>query len=161
MPPAPPAFANSPNAALAPTTTVSPTILLPSNTGLWQYAAHSFIHPLALEVHTGAAYLLDAGRVLSLSLTQPLAPQVLLQPGSTVAGLPVVEPVDLSVTSDSLLVLDRAGDVYAYDFWTKQWRLDRYDRAMRPDSANHYFVAVAGSAIDQRLQALRKPIDCA
>jgi len=54
------------------------------------------------------------------------------------------------VTETDLLVLDRAGDVYAYDFAAQSWRIDRYDRAPRPDSANHYYVAL-GSMGDGRL----------
>ncbi|MEZ4644166.1 MAG: peptidoglycan DD-metalloendopeptidase family protein [Chloroflexota bacterium] len=145
---APPTFANAPQPDLAQVTAssgVSLTLVLPANSGIWQYAANSFIHPLALDVHDDTAYLLDAGRVLALDWGQPTAPVVLLQPGMLIDGVTVLEPLDLSVSGEELLVLDRAGDVYAYAFASQQWTLDRYDRPMRPDSANHYFVALAGS----------------
>lgn len=111
------------------------------NTGVWQYAADSFIHPIALEVDAEWAYLLDAGRVLVFNLASPAPPQVLLAPGDSVEGVYVLEPLDLALGADGLLVLDRAGDVYRYDFGAGTWHLDRYDRPVE-ESSGHYFVAL-------------------
>lgn len=114
-----------------------------ANTGVWQYASGSFIHPIALEVAGDVAYLLDAGRVLRFELgtAAPTPPQVVLAPGDEVDGVRVLEPLDLAVAPGALLVLDRAGDVYRYEFAREAWLLDRYDRPVE-ESSGHYFVAV-------------------
>ncbi len=112
------------------------------NVGVWRYADNLFIHPLALEVMDDTAFLLDGGRVLALDQDQAGTPQLLLAPGDAVEGTRVLEPLDLAVDGTSLLVLDRAGDVYLYDPATKAWSLERYDRPVR-DTDDHYFVALA------------------
>ncbi len=121
------------------------------NTGTWRYADNSFPHPIALQVIGDTAYLLDGGRILALSLDQTVAPSVILAPGDTVrAGslqpeaVRVLEPLDLAADGRSLLVLDRAGDVYRYELATGTWALERYDRPSR-DTSDHYFVALATS----------------
>ena len=121
-------------------------------TGVWRYAENSFIHPIALEVLSDTAYLLDGGRVLSLDLAQPTAPRLLLAPGDDVEGTRVLEPLDLATDGTSLLVLDRAGDVYRYAqaipseydpaATADAWTVERYDRPVR-DTYDHYFVALA------------------
>ncbi len=113
------------------------------NLGTWHYPEGSFVHPLALEVIGDGGYLLDAGRVLALDLTQPRPPQPILAPGDDVENVRVLEPLDLATEGDSLLVLDRAGDVYRYEPESNTWSLARYDR---PAGAtyDHYFVALAG-----------------
>ena len=55
----------------------------------------------------------------------------------------MIEPLDLHVAPDGLLVLDRAGDVYRYDWQTNEWHLDWYDRPIR-DTSSHYYVALDG-----------------
>jgi len=123
-----------------------PVWLDEQNTGFWQYPANSFLHPLALEVMNSGegptAYLLDGGRVLALDLSKPAAPHLLLAPGDDVEGVRVLEPLDLAVRGESLLVLDRAGDAYRYDPATETWAVERYDR---PPGATYdlYFVALA------------------
>jgi len=113
------------------------------NTGTWRYAENSFPHPIALEVMSDTAYLLDGGRVLALDLTTPLPPRSLLAPGDDVDGVRVLEPLDLATAGGSLLALDRAGDVYRYDAAAKSWSVERYDRPVR-DTYDHEFVALAG-----------------
>ncbi len=113
-----------------------------ANTGVWHYAENSFIHPLALDVVEDTAYLLDGGRVLALDLTTPDAPRQLLAPGDDVEGVRVLEPLDLAVAEGTLLVLDRAGDVYRYSPAADTWTVERYDRPAR-DTYDHYFVALA------------------
>ncbi len=146
--PAPPQFSNPPDEALAQTAVAHNAELLrpePANTGLWQYAANTFIHPLALVVHQDTAYLLDGGRVLALDLARPAAPELLLSPGDVAAGVTVIEPLDLFVAPDGLLVLDRAGDVYRRDWDTAAWSLERDDRPIG-DTSSHYYVALDGQA---------------
>jgi murein DD-endopeptidase MepM/ murein hydrolase activator NlpD len=111
------------------------------NTGVWQYAPGSFIHPLALEISDDVAYLLDGGRVLALDLREASPPRLLLAPGDDVAGVRVLEPLDLAVGQGALYVLDRAGDVYRYEIAAGAWALDRYDRPVEA-SSGHYFVAL-------------------
>jgi murein DD-endopeptidase MepM/ murein hydrolase activator NlpD len=110
-------------------------------TGSWQYPENSFLHPIALEVLGSTAYLLDGGRILALNLDQPGETRLLLAPGDEVAGVRVLEPLDLAVDGTSLLALDRAGDVYRYDPATEVWIVERYDRPPR-DTYDHYFVAL-------------------
>ncbi|HSR31973.1 MAG TPA: M14 family zinc carboxypeptidase [Anaerolineae bacterium] len=114
------------------------------STGEWSYAENSFIHPIAMEVFGDTAYLLDAGRVLALDLTQPAEPRQILAPDDEIDGVRVLEPLDLAVDGSSLLSLDRAGDVYRYEPAANNWTIERYDRPVR-DSYDHYFVALAGS----------------
>jgi murein DD-endopeptidase MepM/ murein hydrolase activator NlpD len=109
--------------------------------GLWHYAENTFIHPIALEVLADAAYLLDGGRILTLDLAQPIEPHLLLAPGDEVEGVRVLEPLDLAANNGTLLVLDRAGDVYRYDPLANGWTLERYDRPAG-ETSDHYFVAL-------------------
>jgi murein DD-endopeptidase MepM/ murein hydrolase activator NlpD len=113
------------------------------NTGEWHYAENSFVHPIALEVISDTAYVLDGGRVLALGLAEPAAPRQILAPGDDVETVHVLEPLDLAADGDSLLALDRAGDVYRYDPVAGTWTVDRYDRPSR-DTTDHYYVALAG-----------------
>ncbi|NCF64766.1 MAG: peptidoglycan DD-metalloendopeptidase family protein [Chloroflexi bacterium] len=116
-------------------------LLNEETTGIWQYEANSFVHPIALEVDNGDAYLLDSGRVLRLDLATQAPPEQLLAGGDEIDGVLVLEPLDLSLTDETLFVLDRAGDVYRYDLAGGAWELDRYDRPVEA-SSGHYFVAV-------------------
>jgi murein DD-endopeptidase MepM/ murein hydrolase activator NlpD len=114
-----------------------------SNVGVWHYAENSFIHPIALEVAGDTAYLLDGGRILALDLSKPVAPRLVLAPVDDVEAVRVLEPLDLAADGDSLLALDRAGDVYRYNLTAGTWTVDRYDRSSR-DTSDHYYVALAG-----------------
>lgn len=141
----PPAFSNPPDAAMAETAAAYSAQFITidqTNTGVWQYVPDNFIHPIALEIGEATAYMLDGGRILAFDLVQPSPPSVLLEPGMTVDGLRVLEPLDLVLNNSDLLALDRAGDVYRYDLAASTWHLERHDRAVR-DTSGHYFVALA------------------
>jgi murein DD-endopeptidase MepM/ murein hydrolase activator NlpD len=132
------------------------------NTGMWQYAEDSFVHPIALEVVDDRAYLLDGGRVLALDLGQPAAPEVVLAPGDYVEDVRVLEPLDLAAGMTSgggtLLALDRAGDVYRLDPAAGVWTVDRYDRPVR-DTYDHYFVALsAGDGANYLLETTHEQV---
>ncbi len=114
-----------------------------SNTGVWQYPEDTFIHPIAFVIQNNMAYILDAGQVLASNLAQPEQPVVMLRGGDVIEGVTVIEPLDLHAVSDGLLVLDRAGDVYRYDWQSATWHIDRYDRPIS-DMSSHYYVALAG-----------------
>ena len=115
--------------------------LTTDNAGIWAYQTGNFIHPIALEIGGDKAYLLDTGRILTIDITQPTPPELLLSAGDLVEDVPVLEPIDLAVMGDFLVVLDRAGDVYRYEISTDEWRLDRYDRPVEA-SSGHYFLAL-------------------
>lgn len=127
--------------------------LLPENSGLWQFAAGSFWHPIALAVNESTAFLLDGGRLLALDMRRSTPLTVLLQPGDVVENLVVQEPLDLALVGAELLVLDRVGDVYAFDLAAKTWRLEQ---SLRPigETSSHYFVALGHDAAsgDMRLR---------
>lgn len=112
-----------------------------SNSGIWQYPRGSFRHPIAFERLGDTAYLIDAGRVLAVDLSQPRPPQPILSPLDTIEGITVLEPLDLSIEGQQLFVLDRAGDVYRLDMAAGVWSIDRYDRPIDDESGN-YYVAV-------------------
>ena len=112
-----------------------------SNTGTWRYAENTFIHPVALVILEDTAYLLDGGRILALSLAQPEPPHTILNSGAYVEDVRVLEPLDLATDGVSLLVLDRAGDVYRLSPPGSTWTVERYDRPER-DTYDHYFVAL-------------------
>jgi murein DD-endopeptidase MepM/ murein hydrolase activator NlpD len=112
------------------------------NTGTWSFEENSFLHPVALDVIQDTAYLLDGGRVLALDLSEPAPLQVLLGPGDQVEDVRVLEPFDLAAGGGSLLVLDRAGDVYRYEPENRAWTVERRDRAPG-ETSDHYYVALA------------------
>ncbi|MBK8901822.1 MAG: M23 family metallopeptidase [Anaerolineaceae bacterium] len=127
--------------------------LLPENSGLWQFDAGSFWHPIALALNNNTAFLLDGGRVLALDLDSGAPPRPLLLPGDLVENLAVQEPLDLALVGEELLVLDRAGDVYALDLARATWRLEQ---SLRPigETSSHYFIALGHDAAggDARLR---------
>jgi murein DD-endopeptidase MepM/ murein hydrolase activator NlpD len=114
-----------------------------SNTGVWQYPEDTFIHPMAFVLEGDRAYLIDAGQVLALDMAQPAQAEIMLRGGDVIEDVTVIEPLDLYVAPDGLLVLDRAGDVYRFDWQSGNWMLDRYDRPIS-DTSSHYYVALAG-----------------
>ncbi len=116
-----------------------------TNSGIWQYPDNSFVHPIALAVHGQTAFLLDGGRVIDLDLSGEQLPTVILTFGDQVEGVPILEPVDLTISQNGLLVLDRAGDLYRLDLTTRQWTLVRYQRPSG-DTSSHYYVAIAGDS---------------
>lgn len=113
-----------------------------TNTGLWQFPPGTFTHPLALEIIGQNLYILDRGRVQQLNPQIPTLPELILAPDDEVAGVRVIEPIDLAADSQTLLVLDRVGDVYAYDPQTKAWSIRRYDRPIG-ETSTHYYLALA------------------
>ncbi|HSH02273.1 MAG TPA: peptidoglycan DD-metalloendopeptidase family protein [Anaerolineae bacterium] len=131
------------------TTTAVPathTWLDDTNTATWQYPAGTFPHPLAILPNDAAntLYMIDGGRVLALNLTTPTTPQTLLNPGSIIDNVRVLEPLDLGRQWGDLYVLDRAGDIYHLNLATGQWQIDRYDRPIS-DRSSHYYVALSNN----------------
>ncbi len=110
----------------------------PQNTGIWQYAPRTFLHPIAIKTDGNHLFLLDGGRILYLDLRQPLPPEILLQAGDVVDGVVVQEIMDLALISGSLLALDRASDVYRYDFAQSAWSLERFERPAGLASSRYF-----------------------
>ena len=122
-----------------------------ANTGVWSYPSGTFVHPQALEVISNTAYLLDGGRVLALDLAEPAQPELLLAPGDDVAGVHVLEPLDLAAAdSEALLVLDRAGDAYCYEPGDGTWAVERHGRGSG-ETSDHYYVALANKDANRYL----------
>jgi murein DD-endopeptidase MepM/ murein hydrolase activator NlpD len=127
-------------------------------TGMAQFAANTFIHPSAMTVIGPVAYLLDGGRILSVSLNSTDAAEIILDGGEYVEDVRVLEVIDLTDDGTSLLALDRAGDVYRYNPSAESWTLDRYDRPVR-DTYDHYFVALdAGSGANYLLETTHEQV---
>lgn len=140
---APTATFPPPTESPTPTQTPEPICEAPAAWGSWCFDTNLFVHPIALEAIDDVFYVLDGGRVLALTATTP--PQTLLQPQDTISDTVVIEPLDLTAAGKELLVLDRAGDVYRYNTYSKQWSVDRYDRLIE-ETSSHYFVALAAAA---------------
>jgi len=114
-----------------------------------------FIHPISMVSNGRLIWLIDGGRVLQIDLENPDDPAVLLAPGEMIADEPVQEPIDLALIDldngeAGLLVLDRVGDVYLFDFGTKSWSRDRYSRPIGTTSS-HYYLALATNGTDRFL----------
>ncbi len=127
-------------------------------TGTVRFAPNTIVHPIALTVLDRIVYLLDTGRILALALDGAQAADVLLTPGDYVDDVHVLEPLDLTADDGSLLVLDRAGDVYRYSPASETWALERYDRPAG-DTYDHYFVALdAGLSSNYLLETTHEQV---
>ena len=112
------------------------------NVAEWRFGAGSLPHPLDLEILADRAYILEAGRILAIPLDGSGPAELLLGPGDEVEGVRVLEALSLASDGRSLLVLDRAADLYRYDPGQAAWNLERYGRPPGATS-DHYFVALA------------------
>ncbi|MDJ0753839.1 MAG: M23 family metallopeptidase [Ardenticatenaceae bacterium] len=121
--------------------------------GRWCFSAAEgalFIHPLAIEVWQDNLYLLDAGRIVRVSPQGGPLPTILLRPGELIDGMPVLEPLDLSVSVAGLHVLDRAGNVYRLDWTLGEWVMERNERPIG-ETSSHYYTALDSSGLDRYL----------
>lgn len=149
----------------APTPTPKPTCQQPElpGTGRICYVARggeTFVHPVSMVSDGRWAWLIDGGRVLQIDLLNPAPPTVLLAPDDVMpSNLPlpdrVQEPLDLTLAQNEsggleLLVLDRVGDVYAYDLLAQTWFLERHDRPIGQTSS-HYYLALDSNGRDRFL----------
>lgn len=113
-----------------------------SNTGFWRFPQDLLHHPIDIELNRSHAFVLDSGRVLKLWRDKSNQMELLLSSEVHISGIPVLEPIDLTLTPVALFVLDRAGDVYRYDLITENWTVDWYGRYLE-ESSGHYYVALA------------------
>lgn len=122
-----------------------PLVQLSSNdTGRWQFEEGLFPHPIGIEQMGETVVLIDSGRVLQISLDAPTEQRVLLQPDDLVENVPVVEPLSIAQSGEALLVLDRAGDIFAYDS-DSGWRVLWYGRSLE-NATGHYYVGLGADA---------------
>jgi hypothetical protein len=137
-------------AANTATTPVDYDWIEPENTTHWQFPTGTFVHPIAVETLGNYIYILDSGMVQRLDRRNPAMPETILAPDTEVEGVRVIEPIDIAAGGETLYVLDRAGDVYAYDTAVNAWSLHRYNRPVG-ETSTHYYVALAAQADQQFL----------
>lgn len=113
------------------------------NSGYWAFDSPLLTHPIAVEAAHGQLFMLDGGRLLMFDILEPGKQQLLLQPDDRVENVPVLELLDLVATTEGLLLLDRAGDVYRYNFANQSWSLDWYGREIG-ETSGHYYTALGG-----------------
>ncbi len=118
------------------------------NAGEWRLAERHLVHPLAIARLGETLYLVDSGRVLALAGDGEQPPRPILSPGDLVAGVPVLEPFDLAVSGEALLVLGRGGDVYRLDLASGDWSLERHVRGIGATSS-HYTLGLATAGIER------------
>ncbi|MEM7799778.1 MAG: M23 family metallopeptidase [Chloroflexota bacterium] len=111
---------------------------------------NTLVHPISMASNGESVWLLDGGRLLNVSLRNPSEPAVMLKPGDMIDGVPVQEPFDLALVDGGLLVLDRVGDVYRFDFDDGMWTHDRYARPIG-ETSSHYYVSLATNGFDRYL----------
>jgi murein DD-endopeptidase MepM/ murein hydrolase activator NlpD len=129
----------------------------------YRYPAGTLPHPVSLEVasppkpalskveglggteggHRDTLYVVDSGRLLRLTEGEAEPPVVMAAPGDALAGLPVQELSDVTLSPDgSLLVLDRSGEVYRYDAASETWHCLDWESAA--GTGGTYVTAIAG-----------------
>ncbi len=83
-------------------------------------------HPHGLILLQETAYLVDGGELVALSLENNRATR-LAPPGGLIEGFPVGEIIypALGPDGESILLLDKRGDLYRYDPATGHWSVER------------------------------------
>jgi murein DD-endopeptidase MepM/ murein hydrolase activator NlpD len=111
-----------------PTVQVSGTIILSQhNLTTYHFAAGSFIHPLRMVARGEDVYLLDAGQLKLVSLNAGASPRPIMPVENNVEGVIMQELADIALwgARDSLLLLDRAGNLFRYSPEDESWRVER------------------------------------
>ncbi|HEM61058.1 MAG TPA: hypothetical protein ENO24_02110, partial [Chloroflexi bacterium] len=146
-PAAPPTATSTPTAVSTatpppPTPTIqsSGTVRLDqSNATAYPLPEDCLIHPTRLAARGGHLFALDSGQLKRISLGTPMSCDPLPRPQAGVDGVVVQELGDFALAgdSDSLLLLDRAGNVFRYFLETEQWRVERLSHAPEASSRQH------------------------
>lgn len=111
-----------------PTVQLEGTVFLDEhNTTAYRLEAGSLIHPLRMAVRGSDVYVLDAGQLKAIALSGSPSSAVIVPPGNNVAGVVVQELADIALSGDkgSILLLDRAGNLFRYDLGGESWRVER------------------------------------
>ncbi len=134
---------------LAPTPTIQATgtvVLDAGNTTVYQLGPGCLTHPLRLVVLEGDAYLLDTGKLKRVTLGTAPSCQVVQPPDNEVDGVVVQELGEITLSEDkrSLLLLDRAGNVFRYTPEDDAWRVERLANAPGA-SSSQYLLTISAS----------------
>jgi murein DD-endopeptidase MepM/ murein hydrolase activator NlpD len=134
---------------LAPTPTIQATgtvVLDAENTTVYHLSPECLTHPLRLVMLGGDAYVLDTGRLKRVVLGTAPSCQVIQPSDNEVDGVLVQELGDITVSEEdrTLLLLDRAGNVFRYTPEDNAWGVERL--ANTPGaSASQYLVTISAS----------------
>ena len=108
----------------------------------YHYPNGTFPHPVSLAMAGRTMYMVDSGRLLRLTVGEAELPVVMAAPGDRLAGLPVQELSDVALSpDDSLLLLDRSGEVFRYNVASETWH--RWDWEAVAGTGGTYVTAVA------------------
>jgi murein DD-endopeptidase MepM/ murein hydrolase activator NlpD len=133
---------HTPTPPPTPTVQETGTVLLDEdNTTLRRLPGDCLIHPLRLVVKGNDIYALDSGQLKLITLDgEPRCRQV--EPPQSIV---VQELADIALSGDgeSLLVLDRAGNVFGFLPSSATWELERAADAPEANS-NQYLASVCG-----------------
>ena len=131
-----------------PTIQMTGTIFLDEeNAAIYRYAPETFVQPLRMVVLNGMAYLVDRGLLKAVDLDNPGVWRIVKPSGNAVEGVPIKELGDLALSGDSLLLLDRSGDVYHYYPGGGRWSLER--SATMPSAQPRQYLASVASYEDE------------
>jgi len=123
-----------------PTVQTSGTVFLDEgNTTIYNVPEGCLVHPLRLVVWESDIYVLDEGHLKLLALDGELTCKSIVPPDSV--PLQVLGDIALSGDGDSLLLLDRAGNVFRYSR-DGSWQLERPANAPQA-SARQHLVSVS------------------
>ena len=145
--PVPAAVSTSTPPPPTPTVQQRGTVLLDqSNTTAYPLPEGCLIHPLRLAMQGIDLYALDSGQLKKITLGSRVACQPITAPARGVDGTMVQELGDFALAGDgsSLLILDRAGNVFRYFPEVEDWRVERLAHAAWA-SSRQYLVSVCAS----------------
>lgn len=133
--------AASPTATPTPTPTTTPTPLPPTptvqlrgtvilddeNTTIYRVATGCLTHPLRLVIKGDSAYVVDTGQLKLVRLNPRPSCEAILPPDNRVEGVLLQELADMALSGDeeSLLLLDRAGNLFRYFPDGEEWLVER------------------------------------
>lgn len=112
------------------------------NAAIYRYAPGTFVHPLRMVVLDSTAYLVDEGLLKAIDLESPGSWHIVKPPDNAVEGVSAMEWGDLALSGESLLLLDRTGDLYRYFPKDGGWRLER-SATMPSAHPSQYLASVA------------------
>jgi murein DD-endopeptidase MepM/ murein hydrolase activator NlpD len=125
-----------------PTAQQSGTVVLDqSNTTAYLLPEGCLIHPLRLAAREGELFAVDSGMLKRISLGTRISCEPIPGPVDGVEGAVVQELGDLAVAGDeaSLLLLDRAGNVFRYFPESEDWQVERLAHA--PEASSRQYLA--------------------
>lgn len=117
------------------------------NATIYRYAPGTLVHPLRMVIFNGTVYLVDEGLLKAVDLENPGAWRMAKPSGNAVEGIPIKELGDLALSGESLLLLDRSGDVYRYFPEDGRWSLER--SATMPSAQPRQYLASIASYEDE------------